>query len=290
MNKIKVIVGATATGKTKRAIEFAKTCDGEIINCDSMQIYKDLNILTASPSSAEMSEIKHKLFGYLDFDQKTSAVDWAKLASSEIKQTLAIGKTPVIVGGTGLYIKTLVDGISPLPEVSPNIRKCAHELAKQNFDELCKQVYQFDDELENLMPKSMHHQLIRAYEIMKETGKSIREFWALPKIKFIDNVDFEFEVLNCERTELYERIATRFDDMLKNGAITEVQNLLVKINNRNRQVVFEQYPIFRTIGAKEITLFLDGVYSFNKMHEIAIKNSRHYAKRQITWFKKEACK
>ena len=287
MNKIKVIVGATATGKTKRAIEFAKTFDGEIINCDSMQIYKDLNILTAFPSSTEMSEIKHKLFGYLDYTQKTSAVDWAKLASSEIKQTLAIGKTPVIVGGTGLYIKTLVDGISPLPEISPNIRKCAHELANQNFDELCKQVYQFDGELENLMPKSMHHQLIRAYEIMKETGKSIKEFWALPKIKFIANVVFEFEVLNCERKELYERIATRFDDMLKNGAITEVQSLLVKINNRNRQVVFEQYPIFRTIGAKEITLFLDGVYSFDEMHKIAIKNSRHYAKRQITWFKNQ---
>ena len=287
MNKIKVIVGATATGKTKRAIEFAKTCDGEIINCDSMQVYKDLNILTAFPSSAEMSEIKHKLFGYLDYTQKTSAVEWAKLASSEIKQTLAIGKKPVIVGGTGLYIKTLVDGISPVPEISQNNREHAQELANQNFGELCQKVYKFDGELENLMPRSMHHQLIRAYEIMLETGRSIREFWTLPRIKFIENVDFEFEMINCERKELYERIATRFDNMLKNGALTEVQNLLQKINNRNRKVVFEKYPIFRTIGAKEITLFLDGRYSFDEMRETAIKNSRHYAKRQITWFKNQ---
>lgn len=286
-SKVKVIVGATATGKSKYALKIAKSCDGEIINCDSLQIYNELKILTAFPTDEEINEVRHKLFGYLNYDQKTSAVDWAKLAAKEVRQTLISGKTPIIVGGTGMYVKTLIDGISPIPAISVETRKKALEFSKQNFNEMCLELYAIDSELKNTLPKSMHHQLIRAYEIFLETGKSIRYFWNLPKIKFIQHVDFEIELIHCERSVLYERIAQRFEQMLNNGAIEEVRELLSKIPSSNHTEIFTQFPIFKAIGAKEITLFLDGMYSFEQMKDVAIKNSRHYAKRQITWLKNQ---
>ena len=282
---VKVIVGATATGKTKHALEVAKFCHGEIINCDSLQLYNELKILTAMPTNEEMNIVKHKLFGYLKYDQKTSSVDWAKLAAKAIQETIDSGKTPIIVGGTGLYVKTLLEGVSPMPTISDKNRQKAKELATQNFNGMCEELYSFDPNLRIIFPQSMHHQLIRAYELFLETRKSIRYFWALPKIKFIQNAKFEIEVLQCERTPLYERIARRFEQMLHNGAIDEVRTLLAKMTITNHREIFMKFPIFRAIGAKEITMFLQGMYTFDQMKEISIKNSRHYAKRQITWFK-----
>ena len=284
MINIKIITGATATGKTKRAIEVAKNCNGEIINCDCLQCYNDLKILTAYPSNNELSEINHRLLGYLNYDTPTSAVSWAQLASIAIKDIIYSGKTPIIVGGTGLYLKTLCEGISPIPNISETNRKKAIELANENFETMYNELYTIDSELKTILPSSKHHQIIRSYEIFLETGKSIRYFWEQPKVKFIENVNFDYEIMQCNRSELYNRIEKRFDQMLKNGAIEEVQELLRKIQECDRQKIFLQYPIFKAIGAKEITLFLDGIYSFSQMREISIKNSRHYAKRQITWF------
>lgn len=286
-HKVRVIVGATATGKTNRALEIAKSCSGEIINCDSLQVYNALKILTAFPTESEMNEVKHKLFGYLNYGQKTSSVEWARLAAIEIHKTIASGKTPIIVGGSGLYIKTLIEGISPIPEISAENRKKAGELAQQNFDEMCEELYSFDSNLMDILTKSMHHQVIRAYEIFLETGKSIRYFWNLPKIQFMQGVDFEIEEIRCERTTLYARIAKRFEQMLWDGAIEEVQKLLSKIAYSNCYEIFAKYPIFKAIGAREITMFLEGIYTFEQMKENSIKNSCHYAKRQITWFKKQ---
>lgn len=285
LRKVIVVVGATASGKTKYAIEKAKLCNGEVINCDSLQVYKDLKTLTAFPTEEELFATKHKLFGYLDYDQKTSAVEWAKLASAEIEKTLNSGKTPIIVGGTGLYIKTLMDGISPIPEISEKNRNIANKKVLDNFDELCETLYKIDSGLKDLFPKEKHHQLIRAFEIFLETGKSIRYFRSLPKTKFIENIDFNINFIDCDREALYERINSRFDLMLELGAIEEVESLLKKIDISDRDVVFKNFPIFNAIGAKEITRYLDGIYSFCEMKDIAKTNSRHYAKRQITWFK-----
>lgn len=285
MKKIRIITGPTASGKTRRTIDLAKSINGEIINCDSLQVYKDLKILTSFPTSDEMAEVKHKLFGYLEYYQKTSAVEWSKLAAIEIEKTSNSGKVPIIVGGTGLYIKTLIDGISPIPEVSQENRQRTNELASRDFEQLCEILYKLDPELIKSLPKSKHHQLIRAYEIFLETGKSIRHFWDLPTQKFIDEAEFEIELVNCDRAELYNRIEKRFDEMIQNGAIDEVSALLGKIDNPNHEEIFQNYPIFKAIGAKEIALYLDGFYSFEQMRELSIKNSKHYAKRQITWFR-----
>lgn len=283
--KAKVIVGPTASGKTARSIEVAKSCDGEIINCDSLQVYNDLQILTSFPTVRDRLAVNHRLFGYLRYDQKTTAVEWAKLAAEEIQETLNSGKCPIIVGGTGMYLGTLIHGISPIPAVSKLNRKRANDFAAKDFEAVCSELYSIDPELENLLPRSKHRQVVRAYEVFLETGRSIRYFWALPKLRFIDDVDFDIEVISCERSELYERIASRFDQMLTDGAIDEVSNLLTRIGNPNRVELFKAYPIFNAIGAKEITLFLDGVYSYDQMRELSIINSRHYAKRQMTWFR-----
>lgn len=282
---VKVIVGATATGKTRHALEMAKSCNGEIINCDSLQLYKELKTLTALPTDEEMHSVKHRLFSYLNYDQRTSSVDWAKLAAKAIQETIESGKKPIIVGGTGLYIKTLIEGISPMPTISDKNRQKAKEFSEQNFNEMCEELYSIDPNLRHMLPQSMHHQLIRAYEIFLETSKSIRYFLTLPKIKFIQDVNFDIEVLHCARALLYERIARRFEQMLYNGAIDEVRTLLSKIAITNHTEIFTKFPIFKAIGAKEITMFLSGIYTFEQMKEVSIKNSRHYAKRQITWFK-----
>ena len=287
MREVLIITGPTASGKTRLALKKAKELNGIIINCDSLQVYKDLKILTAFPSNEEFTSYPHKLFGYLNYDEKISAVDWAKSASKEIENSFSIGKLPIISGGTGFYLNILINGISPIPEVSIQNREIANKLAISDFDSLCNELYKLDPKLKVTHPKEKHHQLIRAYEIFLETGKSIREFLNLPKLKFIKDIDFKIIKLLPDRKELYKTIESRFDKMLQNGAINEVKNLLDKINISDREKIFDQYPIFKAIGAKEITFYLDGNISFSQMHEIALLNSRHYAKRQITWFKNQ---
>lgn len=290
MRKIQIIAGPTASGKTAYAINKALEIGGEIVNCDSLQVYKDLKILTAYPTPDELSMVNHRAFGYLEYNEKTTSVDWAKVVSNEIEEIFQNGKIPVIVGGTGLYINSLVNGISPLPEVSERNREISTNFAKEDFEELCKKVYELDPELINLILPENHRQMIRAYEIFLETGKSIRYFYSLPKIKFIDNVDFEITVIDIDRNKLYEKINLRFDMMLENGAIEEVEELLNIINNPDKDEIFKNYPIFKAIGSKEIAKYLDGDISYEKMKELSKTASRQYAKRQITWFKHQVPK
>lgn len=286
MRNVLVITGPTASGKTKLALEKAKELNGVIINCDSLQVYKDLKILTAFPSDEVLSQVSHKLFGYLNFDEKISAVEWAKSASEEIEKAFSIGKLPIITGGTGFYINILMNGISPLPQVSIKNREAANQLALSNFENLCNDLYKLDPKLRDILSKEKHHQLIRAYEIFLETGKSIMEFLNLPKVNFIKDVNFKIIKLLPERKELYKNIELRFDKMLQDGAIEEVKRLLNKINISDRNELF-QYTIFKAIGAKEITFYLDGFMNFSQMRENALLSSRHYAKRQITWFRNQ---
>lgn len=286
MRNVLVITGPTASGKTKLALEKAKELNGVIINCDSLQVYKDLKILTAFPSDEVLSQVSHKLFGYLNFDEKISAVEWAKSASEEIEKAFSIGKLPIITGGTGFYINILMNGISPLPQVSIKNREAANQLALSNFENLCNDLYKLDPKLRDILSKEKHHQLIRAYEIFLETGKSIMEFLNLPKVNFIKDVNFKIIKLLPERKELYKNIELRFDKMLQDEAIEEVKRLLNKINISDRNELF-QYTIFKAIGAKEITFYLDGFMNFSQMRENALLSSRHYAKRQITWFRNQ---
>ncbi|MDR1333575.1 MAG: tRNA (adenosine(37)-N6)-dimethylallyltransferase MiaA [Holosporales bacterium] len=333
MRKVLLILGPTASGKTARALEVASKIGGEIINCDRMQMYNCLKILTAFPSDSDMQTVPHKLFGVLEYYHESSAVAWAALAAREIETTLDFaskppesglllgdterrsgvysgvhehsstgstqqetdsgglvgsllhkGKVPIIVGGTGLYVNVLIDGIAPLPTVSKNVRE---QVANMDYNELCSELYKSDARLIEVIPRQRHHQVIRAYEVFLETGQSVLEFRSLQKKTFLENVQYECEVLSCEREVLYERIDRRFEKMLEMGAVEEVKRLLevVEYERQQRDAIFKKYPVFNVIGAREIVAYLDGDISLQQMKEAATLNSRHYAKRQITWFR-----
>ena len=287
MNKVLVIIGPTASGKTALAIQKAQELNGEIINYDRLQVYKDLPILTAYPTLEEIHSAPHRLFGYLGHNDNISVVDWAELAANDIREVWNNGKLPILVGGTGMYIEVLIHGISPLPNVPNEIRNQAIELANNNFNKMCNDVHTFEPKLINIIKPENHHQMMRAWEVQNVSNKSILHFYSLPKQKFI-NADFEFININMDREILYERINKRFDIMIKNGAIEEVEALIKKfdlINTSDYKYLFKKYHIFKAIGAKEIIQYLNNKISYNTMIEVSKQYSRNYAKRQITWFK-----
>jgi tRNA dimethylallyltransferase len=284
MQKIVVITGPTASGKTGYSIEYAGNVGGEIINCDSAQTYSDLKILTAMPTADEMSGIPHRLFGFLECDQKITSVDWASAASREISEIMLLRKTPIVVGGTGLYINILINGISPVPDVSSETRAYSSHMAENDYDGLCAAVYENDPSIMNVIHKSQHRQMIRAFETMIETGKSILHFYELPKVRFIDSdISFEIIVVEMERQKLYKKINKRLDIMIEHGVIDEVKVLLQKVNDKHLDI--QKLPISQAIGIKEIASYISGSYNLEQMKELVSMKSRNYAKRQITWFR-----
>ncbi|MDR1364992.1 MAG: tRNA (adenosine(37)-N6)-dimethylallyltransferase MiaA [Holosporales bacterium] len=282
--KVLIIIGPTASGKTARAIEIATERNGVIINCDSLQTYDCLKILTAFPSEAYMKRAPHELFGYLKYYDESSAVAWATLASQRVIDTLRRNVLPIVVGGTGFYINILVNGISPLPAISDEVRKY---VARMDYDELRARLYEVDPQAKAAITKQQHHQTVRAYEILLETGKSILSFKSLPKKTFLQDIEYEYDVTECDRKRLYDRINARFERMLDAGAVDEVEQFLYTIgySRSEREAFWRRYHIFSAIGAKEITMYLDGDISFSLMKEVATRNLRHYAKRQITWIR-----
>jgi tRNA dimethylallyltransferase len=281
VRKVVIIAGPTCCGKTNYSIEYIKNCDAKIINGDSLQVYRDLKILTAFPVEYELHDIEHQLFGFLESSEKITAYDWAILAAHEIDDAFKENKIPVIVGGTGFFINTLINGVSMMPVISPEIRHNSKILAKNNYDTLCQYVYGHDRRLKEVIPKSKHRQMIRAYEIMISTGKSILYFHDGPKTEFIRDVFFDFNIIIPNRQLLYNRINDRVDWMLENGAIEEVRDLLSRINSAN----IDSYPVFGAIGAREIAAYLGEILPRNEMIDLIKLKTRHYAKRQITWFK-----
>ncbi len=280
-----IVTGPTASGKTKKALDIALENDGVIINCDSQQVYSDFKILSAYPDQKDIDSVLHKLFGYLEFNQETSAAEWAKLASKIICETLDQGKLPIVTGGTGMYIHILTKGISPMPEVSKETRQYVGDLAKNNFHELLNTIYNKDPKIQDYIKPENHRQAIRAMEIFYETGKSILDFYNKPKVKFIEGLKYKVILLNPERGVLYENINKRFDMMIKNGAIEEVEEFLHKHKDQEFEEIVRQ-PIFKIIGTKEIAQYIKGKTKLKDICENIKAQTRQYAKRQQTWFKK----
>jgi tRNA dimethylallyltransferase len=278
-----VITGPTASGKTGFAIGHASNIGGEIVNCDSVQVYQDLGILTARPTAVEMSGVRHRLFGHIGFNQRITPVEWARAAGCEIADIMRSGKTPIIVGGTGLYINILINGIAPIPDVSRETRALASAFALSDYDSMCAMVYEADPRLRTIIPASKHRQMIRAFEVLSETGQSILHFHKLPRLRFIDGALCEITVLEVERQRLYERIGQRFDMMLECGAIDEVKALLQKVNDAGLDV--SQLQISQAIGVCEIGRYIAGEYGLDQMRTLVLTRMRNYAKRQVTWFK-----
>lgn len=269
-NKVIAVVGATASGKTSYAIELAKRCNGEIISADSRLVYKGFDIGTAKPSLEERENIPHYMIDIVEPDCDYSAGLYAKEAKKYIDDILSRGKTPIVVGGTGLYLRILLENYD-LPEIEPNwdLRK---ELSMLSFDELSKILLGLDKDA--FVEKNDKKKAIRYIEILKTTGKSLAQSRGVSENVY----DIEWIGLNFPREELYDRINKRVDLMLEMGLVEETKRLLEKYGRISNLV--------DTIGYREIIMALDGILTIDKAIDKLKQNTRNYAKRQLTWFRK----
>ena len=273
--KVVVIAGPTASGKTGLAIEVAKRINGEIISSDSMQIYKDMSIGTAKATKEEQAEIKHHLIDFVSPDQRYSVADFKKDAINKIEEILAKGKTPVVVGGTGLYINTLVYNIEyDEEEFDKEYRK---ELNKKSIEEIYEEAKKIDPEALARISQNDRKRIERILEIYHKTGKTKTE---QEKESRKNEIPYDYKIFGIDmpREVLYDRINRRVDIMIEEGLIEEVQNLVKK---------YKEFPTaMQGLGYKEVVEYFDGKISKEEMIEKIKQESRHYAKRQITWFKK----
>lgn len=274
-----VICGPTASGKTALSIELAKRINGEIISADSMQIYKDMDIGTAKPTAEEMGDIKHYLIDCISPDVRYSVADFKKDAINAIEEIVSKGKRPIVVGGTGLYIDSLIYGID-YNEVKTdlNYRDYLEKVIEEKgLDHLYNKACEIDPEAMNKISKNDKKRICRVLEIYKSTGKTKTQLEIESRQK---ESKYEFDVfaINMERSVLYERINKRVDIMINNGLIDEVKNLIGK---------YDEIPTaMQGLGYKEVVQYFDGIYSKEEMIDKIKMESRRYAKRQITWFKR----
>lgn len=266
-------------GKSNLAIELAKNINGEIISADSMQIYKDMDVGTAKIKDDEMQGIKHYMLDFILPDERYSVSDFKKQAEKCIEEIIKKGKTPIIVGGTGLYIESLVYGIEfQNEEYDKEYRDSLAKIAKQQgLDELYNQALEIDRTAAEKISPNDEKRIIRILEIYNKTGKTKTETDELSKKNEV-KYDYKIFAINFPREKLYERINMRVDNMIEEGLIEEVKSIIHKYKN---------FPTsMQGIGYKEVIKHLNNECSYEDMIEEIKKGTRHYAKRQITWFKK----
>ena len=280
MNKVIVIVGPTASGKTALSIELAKKINGEIVSCDSMQIYKDMDIGSAKPTQEEMQGIKHYLIDIVEPTERFSVAEYKKQAENAIEEILSKGKIPIVVGGTGLYADSLIYGIEyPQIEFDEKYREELEKQAEtdQGLAELYNKAKKIDEKAIKKISENDKKRIIRILEIYHQTGKTKTEL-EIESRKNEVKYDFKVFAINMDREILYDRINKRVDIMIDNGLIGEVENLLKKYN---------KFPTaMQGLGYKEVVQYLNNELTKEEMIDKIKQETRRYAKRQLTWFRK----
>jgi len=275
-SKIILISGPTASGKSKAALKIANKLNGEIINADSMQVYKELNILTARPSKTDLNKINHHLYGFRSVKKEFSSGDWLKLAKKNIKKIRDKNKIPVLVGGTGLYFKALTDGLVKIPKIPISIRnkirRMQNNLGQKKF---YLKLLKIDPSVKNKIEPTDAQRSIRAYEVISISKKSIFEWYKKTKPSFKKEQFIKIYV-DYPKDELINKISKRVDQMMKDGAIKEVKDFL-KLNLKSDS------NIFKVIGIREIKEFIDKKTSMHDLKLNIVIKTRQYAKRQRTW-------
>ncbi len=275
-SKIILLSGPTASGKSNFAVKLAKKIKGEIVNVDSMQVYKELKILTARPNIKEKKKIKHHLYGFISVKNKFSTGQWLKLASKKIVEIRKKKKIPILVGGTGLYFKAFTEGLVKIPNIPNKFRDEIRSLQKKiGQKKFYKKLIKIDPLIKNQINENDVQRSLRAYEIKKYTSKSMTVWFQKTKALFDEKVFIKIYI-EFPRDELVKRINARVDRMFKEGAIQEVKKFKkIKIKREN--------SANKVIGIEEIKKYLDNKITLEQTKEqIAIK-SRQYAKRQSTW-------
>ena len=275
-SKIILISGPTASGKSKFALRIAKKINGEIINADSMQIFKEIKILNARPSEKNKSNIKHHLYGFLSVKKNFSVGEWLKKCLSKISEIKKRKKVPIIVGGTGLYFKSLVDGLAKIPNISKKNRDKARKLQKKiGQKSFYKRLIKLDPLCKNNININDQNRSIRAYEVYIQTNKSLYTWFKNTKIHF-QNKDFEKIFINISRDEVVKSLSNRIEKMIKAGAIQEVKRF-------NKLKVKKANSSFKIIGIREINELKPDKTNLSLIKEKITIKTRQYAKRQMTW-------
>lgn len=279
--KVIVICGPTASGKTSLSIELAKQINGEIISADSMQIYKDMDIGTAKPSTEEMQGIKHYLLDFVPPEERYSVAQYKIDAKKAIKEILEKGKVPIIVGGTGLYVDSLIYEIEYNDiKLDEEYRNKLEEIAeKQGLEVLYKKAQEIDPQAMQKISANDKKRIMRVIEIYKATGKTKTEQEIESRKKPVE-YDYKVFAINWERETLYQRINKRVDIMFEKGLLEEVKNL-------KAMGLTDDMQSMKGIGYKEVLYYLDGKISLEQCIEMIKQGSRNYAKRQLTWFRKD---
>ena len=280
MQKVIVICGPTASGKTALSIELAKRINGEVVSADSMQIYDEMSIGTAKPDEEEMQGIKHYLIGNVSPTNRYSVSDYKSDAMNAIEEIINKNKMPIVVGGTGLYVNSLIYGID-YPEVKTDLeyREELEKIAKkEGLKHLYEKAKQIDPEAAKNISENDKKRIIRILEIYKETGKTKTQLEIESRKNGVP-YDYRVFAINMPREILYDRINRRVDIMIERGLIDEVKQLYEKYGEELRTAV-------QGIGYKEVIDYLNGVYSKEEMVEKIKMETRRYAKRQLTWFRK----
>ena len=274
--KVILLAGPTASGKSKLAVKLGKHFNGEIINADSMQIYKEISILTSRPSSIDIKVIKHHLYGFNSVKKKFSTGHWLKLVINKIEKQWKEKKIPIVVGGTGLYFKALTDGLVKIPNIpiklKNKIRNYQKKIGQKKFFEKLKKL---DPLAKKFLSATDSQRSIRAYEVKKFTNKSLFDFTKETKANFSETV-FRKLFINIPKELLHKKIEKRVEKMFEEGAVEETKKFLkIKVN--------EELSSNKIIGIKEIRDYLEGKSTLINAKEMIKQKTRQYAKRQFTW-------
>lgn len=279
-NPVVVITGPTACGKTKLAVDLAKQINGVIINCDSMQIYKGIPVLSAAPTAEEMNGVEHRLFEIYDCDKNGNVFEWLDACVSEVRSVWQKHRIPIIVGGTGMYVEALLKGISPIPPVSLEIRQAVRrECEEKGLESIYEHLKEIDpDTAQKLAPKDTTR-ILRAVEIFKSTGKKMSDWQKIPPIKQLPEAGFVVVKLFPTLQEIESRCRERLDIMVNElGVLKEVTDLL----SRNLP---NDLPAMKALGVPEFAQFIRGNMNLEEALDLAKLHTRQYAKRQRTWLK-----
>ena len=278
-NSIFFITGPTAIGKSDLAIKLSKEINGEIINADSMQIYRELKVITARPTNIDIKLIKHHLYGYVSGSERYNVEKWCNDAKNIIGSLFKNNVTPIFVGGTGLYIDTLINGITSIPSIPESLKKESNNLFDKigldNFFDLIKEI---DINAVNNISKNDTQRLKRIWEVYKFTGKKFSLWKDNKNKKFLDNIEYKIILFLPDRTKNYNRVNKRVESMIENGAVHEIENLL-KYNYSSK------LPIMKAHGVPEISSYLQKKVTLEECINNIQLVTRHYVKRQNTWWK-----
>ncbi len=276
--QVNIIAGATASGKSALALKRAQKCGGVIINADALQLYTELQILSARPVEDEMEEVPHKLFGVLTHESQSSAGKWLEMAKAEIDAALMEDIPVFVVGGTGLYIKALLEGLSPIPEVPEEVVKRLSANNTNNNIPLHALLARRDPEIAAKLEPGDTQRIIRALAVLEHTGKSLAYWQQQPKQPPYPREMFHVTRIEIEREMLYSSCDTRFEAMLMDGALDEIRQL-------QTLDIPSSHTLMKAVGVPELMGYLQDKWSLEEAVTKAKQHTRNYAKRQLTWLR-----